>query len=129
MFFAGEVHGTNIAAGPGDGLAVAEGKAGASFVGSTVFVRADTLDSEPVGVDEVRCAAAIGGEVFSSGADFAAVPPGGAQRGDGMASKFIRQLTLELPAVLRTPQIYDREASSAGFAGVPSRLARGTMRP
>jgi len=64
VFFAGEVHGTNIAAGPGDGLAVAEGKAGASFVGSTGFVRADRPDSKPAGVDEVRCAAAMGREVL-----------------------------------------------------------------
>ena len=85
------MHGTNIAAGPGDGLAVAEGKAGATFVGSSGFVRADTLGSKPVGWHELRCAAAMAGDVFSSGVDFAAVPVSwGAQRGDGMTSKIVK---------------------------------------
>ena len=83
------MHGAGVASGAGK--PIAEGKAGAGFIGITGYVRAGTLGSKPVSMDEVRCAAVIGGEVFSSGVDFASVPAScGAQLRNRMAFKIIK---------------------------------------
>jgi len=64
VLFAGEVHGAGVAAGARQ--RIAEGQAGAGFVGGVGDVAASAFGAEPVGVGEVGRGLHVGRQVTAS---------------------------------------------------------------